>query len=875
MLVYSKKKALILRLRDPERVLSVIPKAKVVRHNGKEYIAVKHGPEEVRVLNNIGIKAPSPIHYYYDWPGRFTPFDHQRKIAEFMSGYDRAYNLADLGCVDSETEYLSPSGWKRIADFNGGKVAQYHPETGEAEFVEPTEFVKLPCAEMIRVKTTYGVDQLLSPEHRMIIRDRIRSEKYEVVQAAELMLRQENWMAGIVAPLPHYRKLGKPDISYSGAAIPAAFALRDEGQSLSLSDAELRVQIAVIADGHFPPNNTNRCVVRLKKQRKVQRLRELLGAAGIPWREREQNTATAQGYTVFSFVAPWRVKEFDARFWNASVPQLLTVCDEVMYWDGSDEDYKKSPGKGKRFSTFVKTSADFIQFAFSATGKVARVLQNTRSRRGNVETEYTVHVRVVGSTNLQLKGSGAAGKHRSMEFAPSTDGYKYCFMVPSTFLVLRRNGCVFCTGNTGKTLATLWAYDYLRQSKVVKKALVVTPLSTLERTWADEVFQHFPHLTTAVLHGSREKRLKMLELDVDLYLINHDGIKVKGFIEAMEKRADIDLIIIDELAQVGRTAGTDRFRALNILTNRQHPRRVWGMTGAPTPNAPTDAWAQCRLVTPSSVPPYFTRFRDMVQRQINQFTWVNRDESTNIVHTAMQPSIRFHRDECIDLPECMYQTREVALTPEQAKAYKHMLATLRAEVAAGEVLAVNEAVKAQKLIQICAGTAYGTDGEAVHMDATGRMETVREIIEEAPAKVIVFVPYRAVIARVAEYLTSKGVVLECIHGGVIKHDRDRIFNDFQRGTHLRVLVAQPAAMSHGLTLTAANTIVWYAPIPSNDIFEQANARITRPGQKHKQLIVMIEGSEIERKYYRRLKDKQKVQGLLLDMMRDQREEALS
>lgn len=85
-----------------------------------------------------------------------------------------------------------------------------------------------------------------------------------------------------------------------------------------------------------------------------------------------------------------------------------------------------------------------------------------------------------------------------------------------------------------------------------------------------------------------------------------------------------------------------------------------------------------------------------------------------------------------------------------------------------------------------------------------------------------------------------------------------------------MLVAQPAAMSHGLTLTAASTIVWYAPIPSNDIFEQANARITRPGQKHSQLIVMIEGTPIERKYYQRLKDKQKVQGVLLDLIKADR-----
>ena len=145
----------------------------------------------------------------------------------------------------------------------------------------------------------------------------------------------------------------------------------------------------------------------------------------------------------------------------------------------------------------------------------------------------------------------------------------------AAFLSLENRAFNLSDLGTGKTLATLWAYDYLRQHKVVKKVLVVTPLSTLERTWADELFNHFPHIEYAVLHGSREKRLDLLKQDVDMYLINHDGIKVKGFVEAMADRPDIDMIIVDEIAQVGRTAGTDRFRALMDIINRQHPRKCW------------------------------------------------------------------------------------------------------------------------------------------------------------------------------------------------------------------------------------------------------------------------------------------------------------
>ena len=147
----------------------------------------------------------------------------------------------------------------------------------------------------------------------------------------------------------------------------------------------------------------------------------------------------------------------------------------------------------------------------------------------------------------------------------------------------------------------------------------VTPLSTLERTWGDEIFTNFPDISYNVVYGSRERRLQMLEEDVDIYLINHDGLKVPGIAEALKDRPDIDLIIVDEIAQAARNAGTDRFRALNTVVNKQVPRRAWGLTGTPTPNAPTDAWAQCRLLVPERVPQYFNRFKERVMRQISQY----------------------------------------------------------------------------------------------------------------------------------------------------------------------------------------------------------------------------------------------------------------
>jgi SNF2 family DNA or RNA helicase len=168
------------------------------------------------------------------------------------------------------------------------------------------------------------------------------------------------------------------------------------------------------------------------------------------------------------------------------------------------------------------------------------------------------------------------------------------------------------------------------------------------------------------------------------------------------------------------------------------------------------------------------------------------------------------------------------------------------------------------------GVAYDGDRNEVTLDASHRLAETLSIVEEASTKVIIYVPFVSSIKLVTEHLRSHGQQVESVHGGTSKSERDRIFRAFQKDAEPRVLVAQPAAMSHGLTLTAASTILWYAPITSNDIFEQANGRITRPSQKNNQFIIMLEGAPVERKIYDRLRNKQKVQGVLLSMIQTNR-----
>jgi SNF2 family DNA or RNA helicase len=267
------------------------------------------------------------------------------------------------------------------------------------------------------------------------------------------------------------------------------------------------------------------------------------------------------------------------------------------------------------------------------------------------------------------------------------------------------------------------------------------------------------------------------------------------------------------------------------------------------------------------VPMFFGKWRDTVMKQMTLYKYIPRENATDLVYAALQPSIRFARADCVDLPPCLYQERSVQLTTEQKRAYEDMRAKLRMEYAGGKVTAVNEAVKVQKLVQIACGVVYNSNAANVYLPCKPRIDIVTDIVRQAGTKTIVFVPFVGVLDFVAEEI-GKSFTVRKISGQTPKNERDDIFADFQNATDPQVLVASPAAMSHGLTLTAANTIVWFAPINSNRIYEQANARVSRPGQKETQFIVMIEGTPVERQMYLRLKKKQTMQGLLLDAVRE-------
>ena len=430
----------------------------------------------------------------------------------------------------------------------------------------------------------------------------------------------------------------------------------------------------------------------------------------------------------------------------------------------------------------------------------------------------------------------------------------------SEFFTLYPRSYCHSAPRVGKTLSALWAADYLMQAGLINRCLVVAPLSTLVDVWERELFFEFPHRTNVVLHGSKEMRHKRLDIPTDFYILNHDGPKV--MLEALLRRPDIDCLIIDEIA-VFRNANTARAKIMRKLC-AERPY-IWGLTGTPTPNQPTDAYGQMKLVTPENYPYSFTRFKDLTMQKVSTWMWIPRRGCEKIVADTLRPSIRFEREVSTDMEPCLID-RKAELSEEQKRHYKKMKQEAVLELEDKQVTAVNSAVLAGKIAQIACGIVYDENHEVVKFDFGPRLEVLKELIAENDEKVIVLVPFKGALHMLKDEL-KKDWSVAVVEGDVTARNRAEIFQQFRSNKDPHIILAHPQVMAHGLDLTAATLTIWYAPFSKNEIYQQANARMDGSKQQVKIDIARIYATAEEKALYASLEGKGRFQDVILGLLK--------
>lgn len=444
------------------------------------------------------------------------------------------------------------------------------------------------------------------------------------------------------------------------------------------------------------------------------------------------------------------------------------------------------------------------------------------------------------------------GRYKPMEHQSET----------SSFLTLNKRAFVFNDPGTGKTLSALWAADYLMSRGLVRRCLILCPLSIMHSAWMSDLNNSIIHRSAIVAHHAQAaKRIEMIQSNYEFVICNYEGLNLIA--DEINNDGRFDLVIVDE-ANAYKTATTKRWKTLKSIIGPN--TYLWMMTGTPASQSPADAFGLAKLVNPDGVPKFFTAWRDQVMYKATMFKWMPKANAKEQVYNALQPAIRYTKEQCLDLPPVMTLTREVPLTPQQNKYYNLLKDQMLVQAAGTTITAVNAATAVSKLLQISCGAAYNDEKEVVEFDAAPRLGVLEEILEETERKVIIFAMFRSSIDAIHAHLVKRGFTAEVIHGGVSAGKRADIIQRFQNQPDPRLLVMQPQATAHGITLTAADTVVFYGPLMSVEQYIQCIARADRKGQNSdKVTVIHIQSSPIERKMFKALTAKVDDNDLLTEM----------
>ena len=378
--------------------------------DGKEWLSMA----DIQNLDMKNLAAIPTGHEHFD-----------RKALGFILGEISIVSGLN-GCVDCDTEYFNGKRWKRIADYKEGEMVLQYEADGTARLVKPMMYHKYPCEYLHLIKTTYGVNQCLSDEHNVVY----LTSKGNLAKKrmSDLMVQHEGSKHG-----------------FNGKFLTT---FKYDGKGIDLTDEQIRVMCAVICDGHFAKiyRDPTTCRINLKKARKKERLEKLLREANIPFRK-EQYCPKDPEFNTYIFSSPRIEKEFTTYWYNCSQHQLRIITEEVLNWDGSICKGRKS------FSSNSKQTIDFLQFAYAACGKRTSIRKDDRVGRKHRDSKYKYKSICY---ELHISGNQMASMINVKDKTPirdykTKDGYKYCFTVDSGMLVLRREGRINITGNSGKS----------------------------------------------------------------------------------------------------------------------------------------------------------------------------------------------------------------------------------------------------------------------------------------------------------------------------------------------------------------------------------------------------------------------------------------
>lgn len=382
----------------------------------------------------------------------------------------------------------------------------------------------------------------------------------------------------------------------------------------------------------------------------------------------------------------------------------------------------------------------------------------------------------------------------------------------------------------GKTAISLTAvekliYDYFS----VQKVLVIAPLKPAVETWPPEIekWDHLEHMTYSVAIGDKQTRIDALQKEADIYIINREN--VPWLVEYYKKKWPFDMVIIDELSSF-KSSKAQRFRALKKV--RPYIKRIVGLTGTPSPNGLLDLWPQMFLLdSGNALGKTLTSYRDtyfLPDKRNAQviFSWKLKDGAEETIYKKLDSlCVSMKSADYLQLPDRLNIRHEIEPSKEVLAMYQKMEKDMLLPFESGDIDAGSAAILSNKLLQLAGGAAYNENGE-VQVIHDEKLKALDELLEQANGQpVLLFYAYQHERDRIKKR-----------HPEAVDVKEPTAVKDWNAGK-IPILLAHPASAGHGLNLQFGGHIaIWYGLPCSLELYQQANKRLHRPGQKETVLI---------------------------------------
>lgn len=416
----------------------------------------------------------------------------------------------------------------------------------------------------------------------------------------------------------------------------------------------------------------------------------------------------------------------------------------------------------------------------------------------------------------------------------------------------------------GKTVTTLTAINELMYDRfLISRVLVIAPKRVAEDTWTTEVqkWDHLKHLRISRVLGSRKERLAALGEDADIYVINREN--VVWLVDLYRASWPFDMVVVDELSSF-KSNQAKRFKALKQV--RPLVERFVGLTGTPSPNGLLDLWPQMYLIDRGRrLGKTITGYRERYfsPGKSNGYV-VYSYELKPGAEEAIQKQISdicvsMKAKDYLQMPELVVNDIPVRLSPAEMEKYRELEMEKLMEVDGEHVTALTAATVYNKLLQMANGSVYSDDGTVVEIHKR-KLEALEEILDTSNGQpVLVFYNFRHDYDSLsAAFKKYKPRTLKC----------QEDIRDWNAG-RIPLLLAQPASMGHGLNLQAGgHIIVWYGLNWSLELYQQANARLYRQGQKQGVIIHrLVAAGTVDEEVIRRLESKDVTQESLMEALK--------